>query len=330
MAKIAFFMAILDFFISLQKKISDMNLVKQLVFEDLIFRIKGSGQMNYSLYQDKIMIVEWDRQPAPEEEISHSPLLKTDAFCIIMVESGEIVVNIDYRPFRVGKNTVIVFSDRHIVQFVSISGNFKLYNTFVASDFAISLLKDTQMTIPDVPAVSFFSNPVFQLEQKEFTLLHGNFERLRDNINRNDHAFWNELVQNEMENLSFELRNIMLQKFASKTKKQKYTRSEQVISRFVQLLFAHGRTKREVSFYAEKLGVTPVYLSRAVKRAIGKPAIKLIQEIAISDAMALLRKPNMTIQEASDTMNFSDRDTFSRYFKNISGFSPGGYRKKLR
>ena len=322
-------MAILDFIVSLQKK-CDMNLVKQLVFEDFIFRVRSFGQMNYSLYQDKIVIVEWDRQSAPEEEINHPPLFKIDAFCIIMVESGEGVVNIDYRPFRVGKNTVIVFSDRHIVQYALTSYNFKVYNMFVASDFARSILKDTQMAIPDVSAVSFISNPVFQLEQKEFMRLRDNLERLRDNINRNDHAFWNELVQNEMENLSFELRNMMLQKLANKPQKQKYTRSEQVISRFVQLLFAHGRTEREVSFYAEKLGVTPVYLSRAVKRAIGKPAIKLIQEMAISDAMSLLRKPNMTIQEASDAMNFPDRDTFSRYFKNMAGETPGEYRKKAK
>jgi len=90
----------------------------------------------------------------------------------------------------------------------------------------------------------------------------------------------------------------------------------------------HSRTEREVAFYAGKLCVTPVYLSRAVKRAIGKPAIKVIQELAISDAMYFLLKPDMTIQDAADAMNFPDRETFSKFFKNVAGMTPGEYRKK--
>jgi len=201
----------------------------------------------------------------------------------------------------------------------------------VAKDLLQNIRKDTKMPVPDVStAVSFFSNPVIRFENDEFALLQENMERLRRNIHRNDHFFWQELVQNEFANLFFEVRNIMMLKIGNEPQKQKHTQREQVIARFFRLLLDYSRTEREVAFYADKLCVTPVYLLRAVKRTIGKSALKVIQEVAISDAMYLLRKPDMTIQDAADAMRFPDRETFSKFFKNVAGETPGEYRKKVK
>jgi len=311
-----------------------MNTVKEVEFEDIITRFNDLGRIDFSLYQDKIIVFDIERMQSAANNkrvATHLPLIKFNAFCFIMVERGECVVNVDYRTIRIGKNMVVVLTKRHIIQFVSVSDDFRCYNSFVVADFLRKVAKDSQMQIPDIfAAFSFFSNPVICFEQDEFMLLKDNLERLRRNIHRNGHAFWHELVQNEFANLSFELRNYMLLKLGNEPKKQKYTRSEQVIARFFRLLLEFSRTEREVAFYADKLCVTPVYLSRAVKRAIGKPAIKVIQELAISDAMYFLRKPDMTIQDAADAMNFPDRETFSKFFRKIAGETPGEYRKKVR
>jgi len=52
--------------------------------------------------------------------------------------------------------------------------------------------------------------------------------------------------------------------------------------------------------------------------------------LAISDAKYFLHKPDMTIQDAADAMNFPDRETFSKFFRKIAGETPGKYRKKVR
>jgi len=306
-----------------------MEAVEQIGFEDIITHISDLGHINFSQYQDKIMMFDLDRQKALYHKHRGLPL-KLDSLCIIMIERGECVFKIDYRPFHVVENMAIVLSNRHIIQFVSVSDNFKSCNLFVARNFPQTVLNDTKIPLPTLSGVSFFSNPVIRLEPEEFSILRNNLERLRSNIHRNDHVYWSNLVQNELANLFFEIRNMMLLRLGREPEKQKYAYREQVISRFFQLIFEYSRTEREVSFYADKLCVTPVYLSRAVKRIIGNPAVKIIHEMAIIDAMALLRKPDMTIQDASDIMNFPDRETFSKFFKNVAGEWPGEYRKKVR
>ena len=314
-------------------KNNSIDAVKRIELEDIISRIGDLGHVDIYLYKDKIVLFTIDandrkRAETHDERSVHS-FLKIDAFCLIIIEKGECVFNIDYRPLRVDENKVILLTDRHIIQPVSVSDDFRCYIMFVAKDYLQNIMKDTKMLVPDVSAaVSFFSNPVIRFEQDEFALLQDNLERLRRNINRSDHSFWKELVQNEFANLFFEVRNIMMLKLGDEPKKQKYTRREQVLVCFFQLLLEHSRTEREVAFYADKLCVTPVYLSRLIKRTIGKPAIRIIHELAVSDAMYLLRRPDMNIQDAADAMNFPDRETFSKFFKKIAGVSPGEYRKK--
>ena len=59
---------------------------------------------------------------------------------------------------------------------------------------------------------------------------------------------------------------------------------EVLVIEFVRLLIDNGKREREVAFYADKLNVSPVYLSRSIKHFIGMPAIKLINNFALSDA----------------------------------------------
>jgi AraC-like DNA-binding protein len=307
-----------------------MTTINQIGFEDVIAHINYIGHTGFSLYQDKIIISDVDNRKlaGANHQSVNSLLWKLNAFYLIFVEHGEVVINIDYRPFRIGANMAVILRDMHIIQFVSMSDDFRSYNSLFSADYLRNVVKDMQMPIPDVSPAPFFSNPVIQLEPEEFIILRGNLERLRRNIHRNDHIYWHELVQNESANLFYEIRNIALLKLGRNPQKQTPTRREQVIAGFLKLLLECSRTEREVVFYADKLCVTPVYLSRLIKRTIGKPAINLIHEMAITDAMSLLRKPDMTIQDAADIMNFPDRETFSKFFKKVAGESPGNYMKK--
>jgi AraC-like DNA-binding protein len=309
-----------------------MEAIEQIELENIISDIGNLSNLDYSVFQDKIIMFDLDgKQSAAYDERTEYPLWKIDAFCLFIVERGECIFNIDCRTFHVGKNMAGFLTDRYIIQAIAVSGDFRCRLMLVAKDFLQNILKGANMPAPGITVTfSFFSNPVIRFEQDEFLLLQDNMERLRCNIHRKDHAFWQELVQNEFANLFFEVSDIIRLRLGKEPQKQKYTRREQVIDRFFQLLLQHSRTEREVAFYADKLCVTPVYLSRALKHAVGKSAIKVIQELVVSDAMTLLRKPEMNIQDVVDDMNFPDRETFSKFFKKNTGKSPGEFRKKAR
>ena len=92
--------------------------------------------------------------------------------------------------------------------------------------------------------------------------------------------------------------------------------------RFFRLLATNYKTNRSVKFYADKLNLTPKYLSTAIKRITGRPILDWIHEAILIDAKMLLRTTDMTVQEISEQLNFSSPSAFVQFFKKHTGKTP--------
>lgn len=91
----------------------------------------------------------------------------------------------------------------------------------------------------------------------------------------------------------------------------------------------HFKESREVGFYAELLHLTPKHFGTIVRKTTGIGARDWIGQYVVIQAKNLLRnRQNMSIQQISNDLGFSDQTTFSRYFKKYSGQTPSEYRNK--
>ena len=96
---------------------------------------------------------------------------------------------------------------------------------------------------------------------------------------------------------------------------------------FYQLLAQHYTESREVSYYAEKLCLSPKYFGTLTKKEAGVTANKCIANYVVLQAKSLLViHDDLTIQQISSMMGFPDQAAFSRYFKAEAGISPVQYR----
>jgi AraC-like DNA-binding protein len=98
------------------------------------------------------------------------------------------------------------------------------------------------------------------------------------------------------------------------------------VDRFLNLVQENFREQRDINFYADRMCLTPRYLSRLIKKNSGYFAGEWINNHVILEAKALLKSTNMTIQQISDELNFPSQSFFGKYFKRITGMSPKEYR----
>ena len=82
-----------------------------------------------------------------------------------------------------------------------------------------------------------------------------------------------------------------------------------------------------MEFYADKMCLTPKYLSKVIKEKSSKSASEWIDNYVTLEARALLKSTNMTIRQISDELNFPSQSFFGKYFKRHQGMSPKEYRK---
>lgn len=87
-------------------------------------------------------------------------------------------------------------------------------------------------------------------------------------------------------------------------------------------------TEREVAYYADKLCITPKFLSQVSRSVTGLPASQWIQFYSSFELVSLLNDTTKTLTEVSDLMLFENISHFSRYVKKILGKTPSEYRQK--
>ena len=104
-------------------------------------------------------------------------------------------------------------------------------------------------------------------------------------------------------------------------------RVKQLFERFMALVTEYHCTERGMAFYADKLCLTPKYLSRLVKQASGRSAPAWIDSFVILEAKNMLKYSDRTIKEIVYALHFPNQSVFYKFFKAHTGLTPSEYRK---
>lgn len=114
---------------------------------------------------------------------------------------------------------------------------------------------------------------------------------------------------------------------SQETDKSLSPRSKMILDRFIGLVKENHTKYRNVGFYADKLCLTPKYLSKLIKTASGRSAPDWIDSYVILEAKNLLKYSDITIKEIVYHLNFPNQSVFYKFFKARTGLTPSEYRK---
>ena len=87
-------------------------------------------------------------------------------------------------------------------------------------------------------------------------------------------------------------------------------------------------SERNMAFYADKLCLTPKYLSKLVKSVSGRSAPDWIDAFVILEAKNMLKYSDLSIKEIVCKLNFPNQSVFYKFFKSHAGKTPSQYRNE--
>lgn len=210
-----------------------------------------------------------------------------------------------------------------------------IYDTDYSSDFdADILLVERNFLIENNPEVAWATkgyvfikeNPVFRLDEKGKRLLQTDFDLIRQRLSESN-IFRREILGRTLQIFLFDLWNVYEE--AINRQEELSNLSASIFHRFMDLVRQYSSSEREVAFYADKLCVSAKYLSEVVKKGSGKPASYWINGYATQEIVSLLKKPDMTLSEITDRLNFYNPAHFTRFVRKMLGVSPSEYRRNL-
>ncbi|MFA7229768.1 MAG: AraC family transcriptional regulator [Victivallaceae bacterium] len=78
---------------------------------------------------------------------------------------------------------------------------------------------------------------------------------------------------------------------------------------------------------AAKSGMSVNHFVRIFRKELGMTPMHYVKKLIIRKAIELMGHSDLSLEQISEMLNFSDHHTFSRSFRRETGFPPGQYRK---
>ena len=177
-------------------------------------------------------------------------------------------------------------------------------------------------------SISLNHDPVIKLTDEQAALLLADFHRLRDRMDERHLVFYRELMGSLCLTMMYDIFEPHAQRDATDTHSD---RTAYIVKQLMALLATGiSRTERDVSYYAERLNVSPKYLSATIKRVTGHSVTSYIDRHTVPILKDYLGDERLSLTQIADRMNFASLSYFSRYCTKHLGQSPSEYRQSLQ
>lgn len=263
---------------------------------------------------------------ASEMEIFRFPS-RLNALIIGVGTEGETSLTSNLQEFRLKKDSLFIFSPKHILQ-VQSNNRFKAHLIVIAPDFLKRINIDTKRMMPLF--LQFGSLPCMELTQAESQSLRSFISMVEQELKGSETDFSSEIIGGLIAATIYKAGDILTHYLTEHPEVDSpiHNRAEEYFRQFTELLGEHYKHERSVGFYARQLCITPKYLTTLIKRISGKSVSEWIDNYVILEAKTLLKYSNMSVQEIAYYLNFPNQSFFGSYFKRNAGMSPSQYKAK--
>lgn len=248
-------------------------------------------------------------------------------FCI----KGEFEVEINLKKFTIRKDSMFIYTPGNIVRVTNIDPKEKESVHFVVVAISEDLMSSTRFDFSKLynESLRLLESPCVVINENERELCRKYFDLIQE-VSKMRMPNMRESVAALISSIFYLMGAMWTDRLTAAKKnggEEVSTRSKIVLEDFLLLVRDYHTKERSLSFYADKLYLTPKYLSKLIKSVSGKSAHEWIDSFVILEAKNLLKYSDMSIKSIVYELNFPNQTTFYRFFKTKTGMTPSEYRK---
>jgi AraC-like DNA-binding protein len=239
----------------------------------------------------------------------------------VICEKGAIEGTVNLKKFMAVSPCIFIGLSGQILQFDVFSDNFRGLTIIMSEEFWDGFPFDNSLEFP--LSRSIRDNPSIPLKQEELDSMKQFFRLMQKTIRQEENPNRAEAVKH----LTMALFYGFGYQFHRISEGLNRKNRDKLVDNFLSHVRENYREHREMEFYAERLHLTPKYLSKAIRQKSGKTGSEWIEDHVMLEARALLKSTDKSISQISDELNFPSQSFFGKYFKRRAGLSPLAYRK---
>lgn len=243
------------------------------------------------------------------------------ATTVLVCTQGKIDCSINLKNYTVSENHLLVNFSGDVIQ-IHKTENVKGYAIILSEEYLQEIQLDFRIRAQSY--MSLRGNGPIEIPYEELTALKPYYCLFKKNMEEGN----SDVIRGLTQALSYTIISL-LNRFQNNTNPEEepeISRSQQLFDKFMRLVNMYHTQERGVQFYADKMNLTPKYLSSMIKVYSSKGPLDWINEFVMMESKMMLRYTEMSVQEIAYRLNFSTQSAFGKYFKQQMGISPKKYR----
>lgn len=263
------------------------------------------------------------------EDVKMLPQLKEprrmNCLIVAVCTKGSASYLMNQHKMTVKAGEAIVLAEGEVIDQIELSEDIEGVALLISYSFLYEIIKDMQ----NLSTLFLLArrHPVFALNELEIENAKEYFELILRKVKAVPRKFTKDVIRLLLLTMLYDLGDAFYRVIESQ-EMTVGTRAEQIFVHYIQLVEHHFKEQRRVSWYADKIGITPKYLSETVSNISHKTPNDWIEQYVTAEIRNLLRKTNKKISEIAEEMNFPNQSFLGKYFKENVGMSPSDYRKE--
>ncbi len=288
-----------------------------------IQKLTESEELSIGYSDDDIVIVD-SIQRFAEFKTAHVAMNS-----IIICKNGKVQAQVNGQMMNIQKNQVAIVPENYMVTEMMVSPDFDMEGMFFTNRILQSFLREKMTIWNDMMFIHRMH--VFTMHSEDLSFYTNFYNMLYLSIERGkDNPFRTEIIQSLLRSAILGLCG-NAKKMLPQESVESGTSSPGVhFQNFLNLLHNQRNHSHTVESYANKLCISPKYLSVICKKQSGKTANEWIREQVLEDIRYYLRQTDLSIKQVADELGFPNPSFFGKYVKEHFGVTPRTFRQQYQ
>ena len=227
------------------------------------------------------------------KDINQPKSVKIEDFVLLLCLKGKATIYINDELHEVRPGDMLIAHPNTILENGMTSIDIEIRCIALSIDYVKQL---AMMEVKRWEVICFFEkSPILQLQPDEVESFCQYYDLLRSKLSGPAGKHHKEMMDSLLQAFLYNMADT-LSRFAPAMQPQSYNSSERLFKHFIEILSSSYPKPRSVTDYAQRLNVSPKYLSAVCKEVSGHTASELINNYVMKDVYYLLKEDKATAE----------------------------------
>ncbi len=239
-----------------------------------------------------------------------------------LVHDGWLELLYNDRMLTLQKGDLLIYSPGVQVRIINGSKNYHCVCLMIDEQAALEIPGVRNVIHTAYQPIAELGRPVIHLDDEQAAHFWQHMLEIIRYLH-SDHRYLHEALRTLFTQFVLDLMDAMAQNIGPGHMSERAT---ELFIAFMQLLNQHFIEHHAIGFYADRLHITNIHLSRIVRQVTGRTVVDYINQMLLMEASWLLQTSDLSIAAISERLHFSDQSSFGRFFTRMKGINPKRYR----